>query len=65
MQGVYLGIWVYTDDIVLLAPSRNALQEMVSICEQYAKRKLLTFSTNRDIAKLKTKCLIFTKSVIE
>ena len=65
MQGVYLGIWVYADDIVLLAPSRNALQEMVNSCEQYAKRKLLTFSTNRDIAKSKTKCLIFTKSVID
>ena len=62
MQGVYLGIWVYADDIVLLAPSRNALQEMVNICKQY---ELLTFSTNRNIAKSKTKCLIFTKSVID
>ena len=65
IQGVYLGIWVYADDIVLLAPSRNALQEMINICEKFANCRLLKFSTNRDINKSKTKCLIFTKSVID
>ena len=29
IQGVYMGIWVYADDIILLSPSRTGLQEMV------------------------------------
>ena len=31
IQGIYLGIWVYADDIILLSPSRNGLQEMPNI----------------------------------
>ena len=37
IQGVYMGIWVYADDIILLSPSRTGLQEMVKICENFAK----------------------------
>ena len=33
---------------------------MVSICEQFAKLKRLKFSTNVDLQKSKTKCIIFT-----
>ena len=29
IQGVYMGIWVYADDIILLSPSRTGVQEMV------------------------------------
>ena len=36
IQGVYMGIWVYAD-IILLSPSRTGLQEMVKICENFAK----------------------------
>ena len=35
LQGIYLGIWVYADDIVLLSPSREGLQVMTNICEQF------------------------------
>jgi len=47
LQGVYLGIWVYADDVILLAPSRTALQEMVKICESFAITQLtvLAFKT--------------------
>ena len=38
IQGVYMGIWVYADDIILLSPSRTTgLQEMMKICENFAK----------------------------
>jgi len=32
-----MGIWVYANDIILLSPSRTGLQEMVKICENFAK----------------------------
>jgi len=30
---LYLGIWVYADDIILLSPSRSGLQLMTNVCE--------------------------------
>ena len=45
-----MGIWVYADDIILLSPSRTGLQEMVKICENFAKATKLKFSTNIRIA---------------
>ena len=33
---MYAGAFGYADDVVLLAPSLDALREMVSICETYA-----------------------------
>ena len=59
-----MGIWVYADDIILLSPSRTGLQEMVKICENFAKATKLKFSTNIRIEKWKTKCLIFSKERI-
>ena len=64
LQGVYLGIWVYADDIILLSPSRSALQSMTTICENYAQSSKLKFSTHPVPEKSKTKCLIFTKENI-
>ena len=59
VRGTYLGILGYSDDSLLLAPSLDALQEMLTICEEYAGVHNLKFSTNRDPAKCKTKCLAF------
>ena len=64
LQGVYLGIFVYADDIILLAPSRSALQEMTSICERCTVDLKLKFSTNPNIDKSKTKCIIFSSVLI-
>ena len=33
---VYLGIWVYEDDIMLLSPSLSGLQLMTNVCEKFA-----------------------------
>ena len=55
----YVGIVVYADDIVLLSPSLDGLQNMVDTCCQYAKKYHLTFSTNDNPVKSKTKCMAF------
>ena len=64
LNGIYLGIWVYADDIVLLSPSRAGLQFMTNMCEHYASEHNLKFSTNANIAKSKTKCMIFSDPII-
>ena len=63
LNGVYMGIWVYADDIILLSPSRAGLQQMTNICEQFAENYSLKFSTNVNVSKSKTKCIIFSKTV--
>ena len=56
------GIIEYADDLFLLAPSKNALQEMVTTCESYAKKHNLVFSTDTNESKSKTKCIAFLKN---
>ena len=56
---VFTGILVYADDIVLLAPRRQALQLMVDTCSNYAINHNLLFSTNPDPSKSKSKCMYF------
>ena len=60
IQGSYCGIYGYSDDNFLLAPSLHALQCMLDTCEEYAAKHNLRFSTDPDPVKCKTKCLAFT-----
>ena len=60
VQGSYCGIFGYSDDNFLLAPSLHALQCMLLTCEEYAGAQNLRFSTDPDPVKCKTKCLAFT-----
>ena len=60
--GLFAGAGSYCDDLVLLAPTRSALQTMMTICENYAMRHNLTFSTHPNPLKSKTKCLLFQHS---
>ena len=53
-----MGIFIYVDDIILLAPSRNGLQNMVKICEQFANLFSMKFRNNNVVEKFKTKCII-------
>ena len=55
----FYGCLGYADDLLLLSSSRSGLQAMVKICEVFAEKKHLRFSTNEDSHKSKTKCIIF------
>ena len=59
--GVFFGMIGYSDDNWILAPSRSALQEMLSTCEEYAMQHNLKFSTDPNPTKCKTKCIAFLK----
>ena len=60
----YAGVFGYADDLLLLCPSRSGLQEMVNICEKYAEKHKIKFSTHPDAAKSKTKGIVFAKKEI-
>ena len=59
VAGVWLGATCYADDLFLLSPNRNVLQEMVTVCQEYGKKHNLEFSTDPNPQKSKTKCIIF------
>ena len=52
-----MGCLGYADDLILLAPSREAMATMLQVCERYAKEHNLQFSTDPVPAKSKSKCL--------
>jgi hypothetical protein len=53
------GIFGYSDDNWILAPSLGALQDMLQTCEEYAASHNLRFSTDPDPTKCKTKLMAF------
>ena len=61
VKGSFHGIFGYSDDNFLLAPSLSSLQEMLKTCEEYALAHNLQFSTDPRPAKCKTKCIAFLK----
>ena len=62
INGHYMGILGYSDDILLLAPTVDSLKDMVKSCEDYAINHNLEFSTNCIPKKSKTKCMTITKN---
>ena len=52
-----MGAVGFCDDILLLAPTRSAMVDMLLVCEQFATRNNLQFSTDPDPRKSKTKCI--------
>ena len=59
VKGNFHGIFGYSDDNFLLAPSLPALQEMLRTCQEYAQSHNLQFSTDPRPSKCKTKCIAF------
>ena len=57
--GWWMGACGYADDLILLAPVRSVLQQMVTICQEYGEAHNLVFSIDENPAKSKTKCLYF------
>ena len=54
---VFMGAMGYADDLVLLAPSRTAMQMMLQACEEFGTSNNLVFSTDPDASKSKSKCI--------
>ena len=52
-----MGAMGYADYLVLLAPSRTAMQLMLTACEEFGTSNNLMFSTDPNPAKSKTKCV--------
>ena len=59
IEGKFLGILGYADDLLLLAPSYDGLKEMIKTCETQANNLNLSFSTHVDPKKCKTKCMAY------
>ena len=52
-----MGIVGYADDLLLLAPCREAAQKMLEICQGFTEENNIQFSTNDDPKKSKSKAL--------
>ena len=57
----YAGCFAYADDIFLISPSRSGLQDMLNLANEYVKSHNISFSTNRDPSKSKTKGIVFSR----
>ena len=57
--GDYVGVLGYADDLFLISPTMDGLQDMLKVCERYAMEHNLKFSTNENPVKSKTKCMAF------
>ena len=55
--GLFMGVTIYADDLLLIAPTRGAMQQMLEVCENYAIRFNISFSTDPDPVKSKSKCI--------
>ena len=55
--GLFVGAAGFADDLILVAPCRSAMVQMLNKCESFADQNNLTFSTDPSPAKSKTKCM--------
>ena len=58
MNGHFVGCFIYTDDITLLAPSRDALNNMLDVCREYAEAYDILFNAT------KTKCIFLIELIV-
>jgi hypothetical protein len=61
MNNNYHGMFGYSDDNWVLAPSLDALKEIMETIEEYCNTHNLKFSTDPNPVKCKTKCIAFLK----
>ena len=55
----YVGVVGFADDLFLMCPTFDGLQKMLVVCEKYASTHNLSFSTDPNPNKSKTKCMAF------
>ena len=65
VAGVWMGATGYADYLLLLAPVRSVLAEMVRVCEEYGKQHNMIFSTDPVPAKSKTNVCFSVVSPLE
>ena len=53
MNKDFVGVIVYADDIVLLSPSIDGLQNMINTCSSYAESHNLSFSPHVEPKRVK------------
>ena len=58
--GLFMGAVCYADDVLLIAPSRGAMQRMLYEVEMFAAEASIEFSTDPDPKKSKSKCIFVT-----
>ena len=61
IQGKFSGAVGYADDNLVMSPTLEGLQQMMSTCDKFATDHNLQFSTNLIPKKSKTKCLAYLK----
>ena len=54
---MFMGVACYADDVVLIAPCQQAMHMMLDTVEDFAKRYNISFSTDPDPKKSKSKCI--------
>ena len=57
--GLWIGGFMYADDLALLAPTQAILAAMLVLVESYGAKLNLTFSSSQDPKKCKSFCLYF------
>ena len=57
VAGVFYGAVGFCDDILLMSPTRVALELMLATCERFAAKNNLQFSTDPDPSKSNSKCM--------
>ena len=57
VAGMFMGVACYADDVVLIAPCHQAMQLMLSTVEDFAMRYNISFSTDPNPKKSKSKCI--------
>ena len=57
VAGLFVGAVCYADDVLLIAPTRSAMQRMIYEMEEFARESNIIFSTNPVPAKSKSKCI--------
>ena len=57
VAGMFMGVACYADDVVLIAPCQQAMQMMLDTVEDFAGRYNISFSTDPDPRKSKSKCI--------
>ena len=53
--GLFMGVTMYADDLLLISPTSGAMQKMLDVCENFATRYNIMFSTDPIPSKSKSK----------